>query len=265
MKRILFICCLVFFITLSNSKIAAQETITNQVVIEMVELGLDDDIIRTKINTSNVKFNSSLKELKRLKSKGVSSTIISLIASKSKTKSKTGIYFDNNGKLKLIQPSVFSGSKSNNFAARLTSGIVSNKIKSVIVNSHSSNTVTNQEFTFLFSPDNDGNALSNTGRENWWFKTATSPNEFVLVRLKVKEKRNQRELVTGKGNGFTGNAQIGVEGKNTISVSIQDLGNGKFKVTPNQRLTTGEYCFFYQGTIPQGAFTNQSIFDFSIQ
>jgi hypothetical protein len=247
--------------------IQAQEAITNKTVIEMVELGLDDDIIITKINTSDVNFDSSLKALKNLKSKGVSSAIISLIAKKSRTKTKTGIYYSlNDGSIKQLQPSTFTGSKSNNMAASATFGIVSNKTKSYVANYQSPNKVSKQEFIFMFSSDFEGDQLtSHHGNDDWWFKTATSPNEFVLVRLTVKQKRNQRELVTGKGNQFTGDSQQGVEGKNTISFSITDLGSGKFQVIPNQVLTRGEYCFFYQGTIPQGGYNNQSIFDFSIQ
>ncbi|MGB5942664.1 MAG: hypothetical protein WBG71_07260 [Leeuwenhoekiella sp.] len=243
----------------------AQETITNQTVIDMVDLGLSTEVIISKINTSNVNFDPSINELKRLKNKGVSPEILSLIMNKSKTQSKTGIYYEDGGNLSLLQPTAFSGTKSNNLAANLTNGILSNKIKSVVIGAHSPNQIQKQEFIFIFDPDSGADALSNTGYDNWWFKMASSPNEFVLVKLKVKEKKNERELVTGKGNSFTGNSQAGVEGKNTVSFSLEDLGNGKFKVRPNQVLTTGEYCFFYQGTIPQGGVNNQSIFDFSIR
>ena len=111
---------------LSFSLNYAQETITNESVVQMKELGFDDYMIIDKINSSDVKFDASISELAKLKNAGISSEVISLIMQKSKhnTKSKTGIYYvtaDN--KQKLIQPSVFSGSNSNAAAQKLVSGL----------------------------------------------------------------------------------------------------------------------------------------------
>ena len=58
---------------------------------------------------------------------------------------------------------------------------------------------------------------------------------------------------------------MGVDPKKAIDFSIDDLGNGKYKVTLNKALKPGEYCFFYQGVIPMGGYNNQSIFDFSVK
>ena len=45
----------------------AQETITNESVVQMVELGFDDYMIIDKINTSDVKFDASISALGEMK------------------------------------------------------------------------------------------------------------------------------------------------------------------------------------------------------
>ncbi|HAI42838.1 MAG TPA: hypothetical protein DCM40_34395, partial [Maribacter sp.] len=49
----------------------AQETITNESVVQMVELGFDDYMIIDKINTSDVKFDASISALGAMKNAGV--------------------------------------------------------------------------------------------------------------------------------------------------------------------------------------------------
>ncbi|WP_419212452.1 hypothetical protein ACNR9Q_17195 [Maribacter sp. X9] len=251
---------------------SAQETITNESVIQMVELGFDDYMIIDKINTSNVKFDASISALGELKKAGVSSEILSLIMDKSKqnTKSKTGIYYtDASGQDKLIQPSVFSGSNSNAVAQKLVSGLINSKQKAQLPKTQSNNVIrqSQPEFMFIFDPsvtevDNmQNNQGSDAGIFNWWFRMASNPNEFVLVKLTVKEKKNLREVITGKESWITSSS--GIDPKYALNFSIEEVEGNKFKVTPAP-LEPGEYCFIYQGAIPQGR-DNQSVFDFSIQ
>ncbi|GGG53474.1 hypothetical protein GCM10011414_23930 [Croceivirga lutea] len=266
-KILLTITALSFFITTT-----AQETITNESVVQMVELGFDDYMIMDKINTSDVKFDASIAALGDLKKAGVSSEVISLIMEKSKqnTKSKTGIYFVNeDGEDKLIQPAVFSGNNSNRVAQVLVSGLINSKEKARLPNTVSNNVIrtTQPEFTFKFNPattevDNlQTNQGSQAGLLNWWFRVASNPNEFVLVKLKVREKQNLREVITGKSNWLSSNE--GIDPKLSIRFDIEEIEGNVFKVTPTT-LEPGEYCFIYQGQVPQGR-QNQSVFDFSIQ
>lgn len=96
---------------------------------------------------------------------------------------------------------------------------------------------------------------------NWWFKTASSPNEFVLIKLKVKERKNQREVITGKSSALTSSS--GVDSKDALPFNIREIEGNKFEVTP-ETLELGEYAFFYQGRVPGGN-SNQAVFDFSIR
>lgn len=257
------------FLFLSISIFSQEKTLTNQSILDMIELDFSEDIILTKIKTSESDFDTSIEAIKELKEKGASSAIIVEIMNASNMKQqiqrentveRTGIYYINDSdEFMKILPTVFTGTKTNTLGAAMSYGIASAKIKSVMSKSQSSNIIHSSlpEFWFYFSTNpNDANNL------NWWFNTATSPNEFVLAKLNVK--KNSRELVTGSVNAYSG-SNIGVSEKHVIPFSIEIIDDFTFKVTPLESLEAGEYCFFYQGTIPQGGITNQSVFDFSIR
>lgn len=261
-----------FLLCIFSYAVNAQEVITNESIVQMVELGFDDTTIIDKIYTSDVKFDATIAGLSKLKKAGVSNEVISLVMEKSKqnTKSKTGIYFVNkDGEDELIQPAVFSGKNSNQVAQKLVSGLINAKKKARLPRTTSNNVIkTNTpEFTFKFNPattevDNLQNTQGNqAGLLNWWFRVASNPNEFVLVKLKVREKQNLREVITGKSNWLSSNE--GVDPKLAIGFDIEQIEGNVFKVTPTS-LEPGEYAFLYQGQVPQGR-QNQSVFDFSIQ
>ncbi|WP_147676178.1 hypothetical protein [Algibacter pacificus] len=255
---------------ISFCKTFAQETITNETIVQMKELGFEDSMIIDKINSSNVKFDASISGLTTLKNAGISTDILSLVMQKSKhnTKSKTGIYYlTANDEQKRIQPSVFSSASTNAAAQKLVSGLINAKKKAQLPKTQSNNVLNsgNQEFVFIFNTSDVDNMQSNQGNQagflNWWFRTATSPNEFVLVKLTVKERKNLREVITGKSSFLTSTS--GIDPKYALPFNIEEIESNKFKVTPDT-LEPGEYCFIYQGRVPEGR-TNQSVFDFSIQ
>jgi len=269
MKKITYVLFLYLFaFQLSN----AQETITNETVVQMVELGFSDNVIIDKINTSDVNFDTTIAELSKLKKANVPSDIISLIMQKSKhnTKSRTGIYYAEGDESKLLHPTVFSGGNTNSAAQKLVSGFINSKKRAVLPRTKSNNVLKSNglEFTFVFDPsttevDNLQTTQGNnsTGLLNWWFRTASSPNEFVLVKLTVKDRKNVREVIIGKKSWVS--SQSGVDPKFALPFSIEEIESNKFKVVP-ENLGPGEYAFLYQGQVPQGR-SNQSVFDFSIQ
>lgn len=246
---------------------AQNDTLTNKSVIDMLKLGFSQSVILTKVETSITNFDTSIEALKELKENGVPDTIIVSImngSAKEKTNTgeeKTGIYVKEGNEMIKILPTVFSGTKTNTLASAFTYGIASSKIKSTLNKATSANKVLSSkpEFYFYFSPPT--NDSFSTGAANWWFASASSPNEFALVKLTVK--KNKRELQTGQVNIYAG-SNIGVDEDQAIKFDIKQTSDYTFKVTPEIPLEPGEYCFFYQGVIPQGGFTNQSVFDFSI-
>ena len=151
----------------------------------------------------------------------------------------------------------------------MVSGLINAKQKAQLPKTQSNNVIrqSQPEFTFIFDPsvtqvhNMQNNQGSDAGIFNWWFRMASNPNEFVLVKLTVKEKKNLREVITGKSSWITSSS--GIDPKYALNFAIEEIEGNKFKVTPDS-LEPGEYCFIYQGQVPQGR-ENQSVFDFSIQ
>lgn len=255
-NKILLALFLIFSIQVNS-----QNKLTNESILDLIDLGFEKEIIKAKINSSEVDFDTSIEKLKMLKSKGVDSEILALMINKSKVEIESGVFYKKNDKLLKIEPSVFSGTKTNALGAAFSYGIASTKIKSYINKKSSSNVIDSKNSTFIFQFDDK--KKNDLGNNNWWFKTASSPNEFALTKL--KQRKNRRELITGKVGGITFSNQMGVDSKNSIELLITDLGNGRYEVKPKNNLEPGEYCFFYQGTIPMGGYNNQSIFDFSVE
>lgn len=264
MKKILLICA-ISLLSIGCYAQQEKELLTNQSIIDMIGMEFGPEVIISKIEASECQFDVSLDALKNLKSQGTPSSVIAEMIKASKTEEveKTGIFIiQPDGTELLIRPTAFSGTKTRTLASAFTYGIASGKIKSVLDNAAAPNIINSDQpqFTFYFQPFRDNQHLAS----DWWFRATTSPKEFVLVSLKVNKGKQIREIETGKANLWVG-TDMGVKEGASVECDIQDLGDGKFKVTPKISLPVGEYCFFYKGTIPQGGFTNQSVFDFSIQ
>lgn len=74
-------------------------------------------------------------------------------------------------------------------------------------------------------------------------EAAQSPGEFSLVRFRVDG--GNRQVPIGRAEPYV---QIsGIDPKNTLPFTITELGNGLFRVEPNQPLEPGEYGFVLLG------------------
>ena len=266
MKKLL-LAILIACLSATDAK-AQQEILTNQSILDMLELEFSEEVIITKINTSQCEFMTSIDDLKSLKEKGVSNNIIVAMMKVEKSNQNTttfsndavsGIFFKKGEKMIRIRPTAFSGTKTNTLGTAFTYGIANSTVKSTMIGSTSNNIIetTLPEFYFLFEHNPDKSSLS-----DWWFAVATSPDQFVLARLDVKGKR--RELETGKVNVYAGSS-MGVSEEAAIKFHIEEINEHEYKVIPETPLKPGgEYCFFYQGSIPQGGYNNQAVFDFSV-
>ena len=146
---------------------------------------------------------------------------------------KTGIFFKDNGKYTKILPTVFSGSKANTLGAALTGGIASASVKSIMNNAHSNNVISSNRPEFMFYFARNNNDAFRISQTNWWFTSASSPNEFALVRLDIK--KNKREMVIGTVNLYSG-TKTGVDDVHNVSFKIEAVDDYTFKVTPKHVL-----------------------------
>lgn len=273
MKIILLtvVMCLIFNIGHTQT-----DTLNNNKVIEMIELGFEDEVVIAKIKSSICNFITDIESLKSLKSKGASSSVVKamieaqdgtkkeqakVLADEAKDERREGVYIlsADNQQLKIF-PTLFSGTSTSSLGAALTSGIVPDKVRSTIHGAKSRNVVQDADCSFMFYFI--GVASGRLHDSDWWFRTAKSPNQFSLIRL--RQKTDRREIEIGSTGIFSGK-KSGVKDKYIVAFTIEQIDDLTFKVTPTAPLEPGEYCFYYQGMMPQSDnYKSQSVFDFTV-
>lgn len=275
----LFFSFFLFGVTCANAQTKV-DTLTNATVIKLSNLGLQPSIVIAKIQGSYANFDVSTDALINLSENGVPADVINEMikvdtqlkstAANQKdmndplTKRTSGIYSynpkDSTASLRQVDPTVISTNKSGGIgkalANRYTLGMAKDKIKSNLsgAKSHLQIEETSPVFYFYFDISSSANA------GNWFFATATSPNEFVLVKL--DEDKNHREMVVGDMNDYGGTS--GVPDKIKVQFEYAKVSEGIYKVTFEEPLKKGEYCFLYANATPT-SFSNDKVFDFGIQ
>ncbi len=254
---IVFMCVLCVSLCLGQQP-AAQ--MTNADVIELVKMGLSEELIVDKINASEATgFDTSIPGLRALKASKVSDNIIRAmmsphsapgIGSMPGTPSMSsdpdnpasphdpGIYMYTRErgvpKMVLIEPTFYSQGKTGGFlASSLTYGIAKIKTKAVVPGAHASLTSSDGGVAFYFYFEESSGAKS--------FGGSSTPSEYTLLKFDVT--KNSRETVTMQGNAF--GMSHGTDEKANTGFNSTKLKPGVFKVTPSAPLAPGEYCFLY--------------------
>src|SRR5271157_2723680 len=285
------ICTIVIAIGLSASLRAAQQapgTLTNKEIIEMVSLGLSNDLIVDKIHaTDATNFDTSMEGLRSLKAANVSDIVIRAmvvphptIAANTDSPADqeqpaqsgpddpnaphdSGIYIyaktKDGPKMLLLEPTVYSEGKTSGVAeSAFTFGIAKVKFLAVVQGRNAVVTTGDPNLVFYFYFEEPGSALTYAS-----FEGPTSPNEFAL--LKFDEKKDSRETVVMTANAF--GTSSGTDQKASIRFSFTKLRPGVYKVTPNTSLLPGEYCFLSSAGLgrrgPGSAGANR-LFDFAV-
>lgn len=278
----------VLLITLWSAPAAAQdaragqttnEVLTNASVIELVKLGLSDALIAEKIRQSEHNFDTSVEGLRQLKAAKVSEALIREMMSpragvaaapivpannapadaSSPPAREPGIYAVDKGRVTQLQPTTFSGTKSNFLGAAFSYGLAKSKVRAS-VRGAAANLVLDAarpEFHFYFDEDLAAPGLAMTSFAGL---SATSPAEFVLV--KMERKSNSRETVLMEVGMF--GSSTGARDKDIREFSFEKLRAGVFKVTPKAALEPGEYCFYFAGAAGAYGFAGGKLFDFSL-
>lgn len=260
---------------------SGEEVLTNDSVITMIQAGLSPDIIVSKIHASKTNFNVSTDELIRMKQAKVPDDIVRAMVLASGTESarasqigagditksdpndplaphEGGIYLyeEKDGQKRMVQlePSTSKQTKTGGiFTSALTYGIAKVKFKAALGGQHAKLQLNDPRPVFYFYFEVKNSGLSNSSYY------ATSPNEFVLVSLNVKE--NSRNVTVSQANVF--GAQSGAMDKAMREFDYEKMAPGVYKVTPKANLTDGEYGFYNGGGAgPSGG---AKIFDFGIK
>lgn len=272
----------------------AQEVMNNQTVIALTRAGLGEQVIIAKIRASTVQFDMSTDQMIELKRKGVSDNVISAMVEAAgraptaetlvndspdpKVPHSAGIYMldDSAGPAKMVRldPVRTNQTKTGGFlGSALTGGIAKIKITTVLpgLAARIHTLSAHPKFYFFFNQPgaaNPGQYVPGQypqydpqqfmGGIGGMGSFAKSPNEFSLVRFDVK--KDHREASIGSFNVAGG--AMGVQDKQRMQLTYNDVRPGVFEVTPAGDLPPGEYAFVSSG--PAGMTMMSSIYDFSV-
>ena len=173
-----------------------------------------------------------------------------------------GIYYFNDltNEYIEIEGANITNSKQGGFGETLLRGAVSglfNAKNRVTIGGSKANVRVNATPSFLFVIDVTEKGFNNN--TNYLGKVG-SPNDFFLVKL--NSKKDSREIVTGKSNNVS--SSQGIDDKQKITFQYQKQKKGIYKVTINDKLEKGEYCFmFASASLYEGV--ARKVFDFSVE
>lgn len=278
MNRYIFISV---FLLLSLKSAYAQDTLTNRTIIELVKVGLGKTTIISKINSSYPRFDLSIDSLIYLKRSGVQEEIVTAMINKDtetrnakpaslhsvgNTDIKSGIYYCDGDpcKFKELEPSVYSSANSGSgLLTALTYGVAKTNTKAMLSGKAANLQITDTlpSFYFYFDQTQAGSLSGSSAR---WFQSATSPNEFVLVKFKISSNKKNREVVTGSWNSYQGMTS-GIDDAQRVEFKYEKISPGVYKVHFLKGLAEGEYCFMYAGGVNElNGMPVQKVFDFGI-
>lgn len=270
----------------SVQKAVVVPALTNQDVIDLVKSGFGEDLIIAQVQTAKSKlFDLTTKGLIALKGAGVSDRVLTVMmgspdpgkavppaaptsaapslnapAAPSANAHEAGIYLqEEDGRLTQLEPAVFSGGKTGGMlTSALTYGIKKAKWKAVVRSPRANQRVYTALPVFYFYFEKNTSGLSNTSV----LFGASSPNEFVLARM--SSDKNERQLIVGEMGAL--GSSTGTRSEDTISMKVEKIQSGVYKVTLESPLTEGEYCFFYAaGASSFMAAGSGKLFDFGVQ
>ena len=254
------------------------DTLNNSVIIKLVTAKLGEKLIINKIKTSPVHFDISADGLIQLKKNGVSDSIVSYMVVKQSqiddfqkenqlnnstdsefTIQKSGIYFGSDGqKFTKLDPTMLTTSYEMGF---YTPG----KYVLSLDGSFANYTITKTSLIYFnFIPSKkDLNSTNNSGSTNSDYmdaiinqmvggNVAISPNEFKLVKLKVK--KNKRKFYQNSNRIMQPGT---IKGKFIVNFKYEKVSEYTYKITLPSDLEPGQYCFVY--------LSGSKAFDFTIE
>jgi hypothetical protein len=252
----------VFLLLMSIAGQAQQlsKKMTNQDVIDMVSLGLSDDVIVDKIHaTDGTDFDTSVAALKKLKAAKVPDRVMraminpkpALIAVSAPVTSvsrpaaswlpdEAGVYVFIKGKLTEIEPEIVGWQTGGIMKSMATGGLTKGHINGKIMKPKSAVQLPNPVECIIKTPE------------------GTSVGEYQLLRLDEKGNRREFRALTG---GII-HASAGSE-KNTIPSQPEKIAKSTWKIQFTD-LKKGEYGFLPPGVSSQSLSSAGKIYTFGV-
>jgi hypothetical protein len=185
----------------------------------------------------------------------------------------SGIYFKDGNQVTALDPTVVNIKKKGSLANPKAIGEIPGKEANYSVNSTT-------KFYFKFKPEekelnsSNANATNKVGEENYLNilmsglnSKAISPNEFKLIKLKVR--RGKRSYMTGKYGAYGMTYENSLNSKEIANFKYKKIDNNLYEIY-FQDLKPGEYCFVYMDNSKSNLAylntnNNSKVFDFSVK
>lgn len=233
--------------------VSQAETLNNDSIIQMKSLGINDDLIVMKIQSSEHEFDTSMEELSKLQKAGISTEVIKeMMSAKAKADDESdslpdGEFFYKAGnKIKKMSPASLEQQLSNR--------------KKFIPFANKSP----ENFIFFASPK----SRLRFKDENIEFITKLEPNKFQLVKLGYHNSRETRFIVYQQGRSDRMQQFTSVpmdDGAYKIVISAATLGGGEyaFMVKPDLQNMSGPMAAFAH--MAQQQMPPSTAYDFAIE
>ena len=234
--------------------------LTNQDIIDMVNLGLSDDVIIAKIRSVNgadeLRFDTSVNGLKALKAAKVSDAVIKVMINPAPPVSvvaaatpvsvdpnlpppEVGVYWKDGATFVLIQGQAISQSKVGGRAGSfLTYGMRGEHWDAYLNGPTSRNHVKEHKPLFYF-----------------YVPEGASAADYTLIRL--EKKGDRREFQIGSFGGLSG-GKSGVKRDKEVPFKSEHVGVRTYKIVLDSDLKPGEYAFF-MGTGQENTMANRNV------
>jgi hypothetical protein len=274
-----FAVCLCVLLSVMAFGQGMSKRLTNQDVIELVRLGISDDVIVAKIRSMNgadsLSFDTSVDGLKALKAANVSDAVIKVMINPAPPPvvasapgaapvagdpnlppPEVGLYWKDGHTLTFIGGQALSQAKAGGRAGSFfTEGMKSQHWDAVLSGPSSKNRVKDRHPVFYF-----------------YVPDGTSGDDFVLLKLNKKDDRREFQIGTFGGIGA---GKSGVKKNKELAFDAQHVAVRTYKFILSSDLKPGEYAFFMgtnqssmmasgRGTNSSGGAAGGRIYDFAI-
>jgi hypothetical protein len=244
-----------FLILVTSAAFAQQMShrMTNKDIIDMVALGLSDDVIITKIHSAarpeDLAFDTSVEGLKELKAGKVSDAVIRVMISPASAApvavpttggapfanvpapdpnlppQEVGVYWKNGYTFVRVESEILSQAKVGGRAgSTFTYGLRSQHWDAYINGPTSKNRIKEVRPLFYF-----------------YVPDGASASDFILIKL--EKKGNRREFQVGSFGGLTG-GKSGVKRDKEIPFKSEHVAVRTYRIVVDEDLKAGEYAFF---------------------
>jgi hypothetical protein len=238
--------------------------LTNQDIIDLVALGLSDDVIITKIHSaskpSDLAFDTSTEGLKALKAGKVSDAVLKAMINPSPVAptmvaavpgtaavandpnlppQEVGVYWKDGFSFLRVEGEIVSQAKVGGRAGSVfTYGIRSQHWDAYVNGPTSKNRVKERRPLFFF-----------------YVPDGASASDFILIKL--EKKGNRREFQIGSFGGMTG-GKSGVKRDKEVLFKAEHVAIRTYRVMLDEDLKPGEYAFF-MGTGQQAMMSSSTV------